>query len=292
MHKDLFAIGPLTVHGYGLMIAIGIVAAVIIGTIRAKRRNLKKEMILDIALIAVIAGLMGAKILYIITDWSNFIKDPLEGLTEGFVVYGGIITGVLGIILYCRHKKVAFSDYFDIVMPSVAIAQGFGRIGCFLAGCCYGIEYSGPLCLRFPADSLAPSGVDLFPSQLVMAVGDFLIGIILILISTKMKYSGFTGALYLVLYPVGRFLIEFLRSDDRGWIGPFSTSQFISIIMIAAAAVLFLIFYKQKRPAALPVKHGGPVNNEVTVDNAEEVQDSIEGSEEEDPAEPLDGSEL
>lgn len=131
-------------------------------------------------------------------------------------------------------------EYFDLFMPSVAVAQGFGRIGCFLAGCCYGAETSCALGVVFPAGSLAPSGVSLLPTQLFSAAGDFLLALVLILYARKQRRAGRVGALYLILYGIGRSIIEIFRADFRGEIGIFSTSQFISIFIVIAGVALFL----------------------------------------------------
>ncbi|MBQ9828644.1 MAG: prolipoprotein diacylglyceryl transferase [Lachnospiraceae bacterium] len=294
MHKDLFSIGPVTVHGYGLFIAIGVVVALLVAMYRAKRRGLDSDLVFNITLLVAVTGILGAKLLYIIMNWSEFIKDPVSGLTEGFVVYGGIILGIAAGFIYLKFKKAVFSDYFDIIMPGVAIAQGFGRIGCFMAGCCYGIPCDGPFCVKFPADSLAPSGVNLFPSQLVSALGNFLIAAILIYASRKMKYSGHTGALYVALYAAGRFVIEFFRSDERGHIGPLTTSQFISILMMTAAIVLFIYYYRKKIPAAALIvdkkDEAGVGSGDGTEDKAEEKAEdgADEGSEEQSGDKPED----
>ena len=129
-------------------------------------------------------------------------------------------------------------------MPGVAFAQGCGRIGCFLAGCCYGKETSAWYGVTFPADSLAPAGVSLIPTQLISSAGDFLFALILFVLQRRLykkngKTSGAVAGVYLMLYAVGRFLIEFLRNDPRGSVGVLSTSQFIAIFMFAAGAVLF-----------------------------------------------------
>ena len=169
---------------------------------------------------------------------------------EGFVVYGGIIVGVLAAILYCRQKKLVFLDYFDLLVPSIAVAQGFGRIGCFLAGCCYGRETDSFLGVVFPEHSMAPSGVKLLPTQLFSSAGDFLIMVILLLYSRKKRERGRTGALYMILYGIGRFLIEFLRADDRGTVGSLSTSQFISIGIVAVGLILFFsskLFHREEK---------------------------------------------
>lgn len=241
MKNDLFSIGGFTIHGYGLMIGIGILCCVALGVYRAKKASMSEEAVVDIALIGIICGFLGAKLLFVVVEFPQFLKNPLDVLgTEGFVVYGGIIAGVISAIIYCHRKKLVFMDYFNLVAPCIALAQGFGRIGCFLAGCCYGGTTTSSLGVQFPEGSLAPAGVKLWPTQLFSSAGDFLIVLILLVYDKKKPQSGNTGALYLLLYGVGRFAIEFLRADERGAIGILSTSQIISIFVVAAAIFLLV----------------------------------------------------
>lgn len=139
MKNDLFSIGPLTIHSYGLMIALGILVCVFMGMYRARKYGYKDEAVLDIAIFGILSGFIGAKLLYVLVEFDRFLENPMDVLgSEGFVVYGGIIVGALAGVLYCRIKKLPCWEYFDLLAPSIAVAQGFGRIGCFLAGCCYG----------------------------------------------------------------------------------------------------------------------------------------------------------
>lgn len=240
MKLELFSIGPVTVHGYGLMIAIGVVACLFLASYRAKKHNLSEEAVIDIAIYGLLAGFLGAKLLYVLVEFERFIKEPMSVIgSEGFVVYGGIIFGISAAILYCKIKKLRFLEYFDLCAPSISIAQGFGRIGCFLAGCCYGRETDSFLGVVFPEGCMAPAGVKILPTQLIMSAGDFLITAVLIWYYTRKKHTGDVGALYMLLYGVGRFLVEYLRSDDRGGLGMFSTSQIISVGIVAGAIVLF-----------------------------------------------------
>lgn len=244
MKNELFSIGPFTVHGYGLMIALGILACIAMGMYRARKKSMNDEAVLDIAIFGVLFGFVGAKALYVIVEFPSFLKEPMSVLgSEGFVVYGGIIAGVVAAIIYCRIKHLNFLEYFDLLIPSVALAQGFGRIGCFLAGCCYGKETSAFWGITFPEGSLAPSGVKLIPTQLLSSAGDFLIMFLLLAYSKHSKKTGNVGFLYMLLYGVGRFFLEFLRSDDRGTVGMLSTSQFISIGIVLLA---LLLFFKDK----------------------------------------------
>lgn len=249
MKIDIISIGKITIHGYGLMIAIGILCCIAMAMYRAKKYSLDAEAILDIAIWGVLAGFVGAKLLYVVVEFESFTENPMNLLgSEGFVVYGGIIAGVLAAVVYCRKKNLAFMEYFDLAAPSISLAQGFGRLGCFLAGCCYGRETESFLGVTFPADSMAPSGVKLLPTQLFSSAGDFLIMGVLLLYYKKNTRTGNVGAMYLLLYGTGRFLIEFLRADDRGGFAGLSTSQIISIVMVVLSAVLFV--WNKRREAA------------------------------------------
>lgn len=246
MKNEWFSIGNFTIHGYGAMIAIGFFLCVILAFYRAKKHGLNPEAMIDIALIGIVAGFLGAKLLFVIVEFPTFIKNPMSILgSEGFVVYGGIIAGVLSAIVYCHRKNLEFLKYFDMAAPSIALAQGFGRIGCFFAGCCYGRVTDAWYGVEFPAGSMAPAGVKLIPTQLISSAGDFLIVILLLLYHKRAKHTGNVGAMYMLLYGVGRFFIEMLRSDDRGAVGMLSTSQMISVVIVAGACLLF--FRNKKR---------------------------------------------
>lgn len=268
MRKYLFSIGSLKVPGYGFMIGIGFLVALLVGEYRAKKKGLNQECVIDLAIIAILCGFLGAKLLFIIVNFVEFIESPASFIsTSGFVVYGGIIAGILCCMLYCHVKKLSFMEYFDLIMPEVAIAQGFGRIGCFLAGCCYGKTTDAAWGVVFPADSLAPAGVKLIPTQLVSAAGDFVIAIILIILAdivmkdinlkpednavenkaADKKTPGVIACMYLWMYGLGRFLAEFLRDDVRGSVGVLSTSQFISLFIVAIGVVLYVLLLTQSR---------------------------------------------
>lgn len=243
MKIDLFSIGRFTVHGYGLMIALGVIAAILLASMRAKKNGLSDDVMWDIAIWSIIGGGLGAKLLYIIVNFKGFLKNPKEYIgAEGFVVYGGLILGILFALIYCKIKKAVFIDYLDIAVASISVGQCFGRIGCFLAGCCYGKETTSCIGVTFPESSLAPLGVKVIPTQLISSFGNLLIAVALIIFYKKCKKQGFTSAMYLILYGIGRFLIEFLRDDNRGGFGPFSTSQWISFLFVAAGIIVMVIF--------------------------------------------------
>lgn len=257
MKNELFSIGPFTIYGYGLMIAIGFCSAYLACEFRAKKQKLDPELLFGILVCSLVGGLAGAKVLYWITRWKDILENPkiLLDIADGFVVYGGIIGGVLVAALYLLKKKAPFWRYFDLVMPSVALAQGFGRLGCFLSGCCYGKETDSWIGMAFHDSQYAPNGVDLIPTQLISSGLNFLNFVILVLLTKHRKGDGQIGALYLIFYSVGRFLMEYFRGDlIRGTVGSVTTSQFISIFMFIIGVVLLVIRNGKFQPDQETVK--------------------------------------
>lgn len=250
MKNELMRIGPIVIYGYGLMIAIGILAAYMAAEYRAKKMNLRHERIFALTMWSLLGGILGAKLLYLITQINEIVANPriILNISDGFVVYGGIIGGILTGYLYCRKAKLDFLQYFDLVMPSVALAQGFGRIGCFLAGCCYGTETTSPIGIVFHESDFAPNGIRLLPTQLIASGLDFLNFFVLIFLAGRKKADGQIAGFYLIFYSVGRFILEFFRGDlVRGNVGSLSTSQFISIFMFAVGlGMVFIRAYSAK----------------------------------------------
>lgn len=255
MKNDLFSIGGITIHGYGLMIGIGFVAAYFMTEYRAKKKGMDSDKIISLALWTIVTGLVCAKLLYYITIFDDILKNPrlLLNFGDGFVVYGGIIGGIAGGYLFCRVNRLPFFKYFDLVIPSVALAQGFGRIGCLLAGCCYGVHAETPISIVFSHSDFAPNGIPLIPTQPISSILNFIHFGILLYAAGRFKTEGRVSALYLMLYSAGRFVLEFFRGDlIRGSVGSLSTSQFISLFIFAAGLALFIFSPKlqKKREAA------------------------------------------
>jgi len=243
MKPVLFEIWGIKVYGYGTMIAIGIIAAVMLFSSRAKKKGYEEEKTLDMSIIAIALGVIGGKLLYIITEMKNIITNGFnfKELGFGFVVYGSIIGGILGAYLYCRMKKWNVLKIFDLVIPGLPLAQGFGRIGCFLAGCCYGAETTSSLSVVFKdiPNSQAPAGIHLHPTQIYSSIFDFALAAFLLWYSKKERKDGRVFSMYLIFYSIGRFCVEFLRNDPRGNVGVLSTSQFISIFILIIGVVIY-----------------------------------------------------
>ncbi len=251
MYNDLLTIGNFTLHTYGLMTAIGIIAAYFSIEYRAKKYGLRSEKILGLVIFCLIFGYAGSKLLYIITILPDIMKDPsilISSLGGGWVVYGGIIGGIIGALIYCRIRHLTAIKYFDIALPGVALAQGFGRLGCFFAGCCYGVVTDSPLSITFTHSHFGPNNVPLVPTQLYSSALDFLLFFGLAIYYKKAKKAdGQITGFYLLFYSIGRFILEFFRGDVvRGSVGPLSTSQFIAIFMAAAGIVILVIASKKE----------------------------------------------
>lgn len=247
--KASFHIGPIEIYSYGFLIAVGVIAAFYAAEFRAKKLGLDSERVWPLGGWCAVGGFLGAKLMYVITEWKNLFSGELSfsDIMYGFVVYGGIILGIFSGYLYTRIKKLNFLQYFDLVMPSIALAQGFGRLGCFMAGCCYGKETTAWYGMKFQ-DSVYHSmrNVKVIPTQLVMSIADFAHFVILIFIAKVMKKKGKDGVVagcYLTFYSIGRFLIEFLRDDPRGPVfSIFSVSQCISFASFLAGAGMLCYF--------------------------------------------------
>ena len=246
-----------TVPTYGLLGFIGIVVAICFGVLYfSKFYDIKKEDVFYAAMFAMIGIGIGAKLLYIITilpdliqnfntlDWKTLIPRLLQG---GFVFYGGLIGGVIGLYVYSKSFNISFKKLCFILIPVVPIFHSIGRIGCLLAGCCHGREYNGFGSITFYNTELAPTGVPLFPMQIVESICNLIIFIIILLTYKKFKGTNKTIALYAVLYSVVRFVLEFYRGDAVRGIIILSTSQWISIVLFAIGIGLFVYSSKNEK---------------------------------------------
>ena len=203
-------------------------------------------------LYAFIGAIVGAKLLYLLTSvevywlpqlsfWDNMRYWLLLISGGGLVFYGGLIGALLGALRYVLHFHAPVSAMLDLAFAGVPLFHAFGRVGCFLAGCCYGTEYHGILAVTFPESNLgkAPAGVELLPVQLIEALLNIVLWGILLTVYRKTSRRWLTSGLYLTCYGVMRFILEFFRGDIiRGSIFSLSTSQFISIFIVAAGVLL------------------------------------------------------
>ncbi|PKM73686.1 MAG: prolipoprotein diacylglyceryl transferase [Firmicutes bacterium HGW-Firmicutes-17] len=229
---------------FGVLFLLGTGAAFLLGVQAARKYGISTMDSMFFGLFGIIGGIIGAKLLYIIVDLPNLIASPETALirlaTGGAVFYGGLIGGVLGGYFYTHIYHLDTIRFFDIAVPCLALAQAFGRIGCFFNGCCYGIPYEGPGAVHYPVGAYPPTGIGLFPAQLSESAFLFVLTLLLMAVLWKSQTAGFTTGFYLIASGLFRFINEFFRADPRGTIGFLSTSQFISLLIIALG-ILFML---------------------------------------------------
>ena len=246
------------VASYGLIIFIGIIIGGIIAIqYFSKFNNLKKDDVLFAILYAIIGVGIGAKLLYILTNIPFLIEnyqtlDVWDTLVQmfkgGFVFYGGLLGGILGVYIYAKQFKIPFKSLLLTLLPVVPLIHAIGRIGCLCAGCCYGMEYDGFGAVVFHNSVLAPNNIPLFPMQIVEAICNLIIFIILLCTYKKFLGTYKTLGLYLILYSIVRFILEFFRGDlIRGIYFSLSTSQWISIILLIFGIAIFIYEWRNKK---------------------------------------------
>jgi phosphatidylglycerol:prolipoprotein diacylglycerol transferase len=250
MYPRLFDLGPITVYTYGVLLELAMV--------RASARGLDPVRVLDLGIYIIISALIGAKLLLLVTDFRSFRNDPHELLTlarSGGVFYGGLILAVSVALWYIRRAGLPLWTTCDVFAPGIALGHVIGRFGCFFAGCCYGRPTTMPWGITFTdpfaaANVGTPLGVHLHPTQLYEAGAELIILLGLLLTEKKGKpYPGRTFWLYILLYAVSRYFIEYFRGDERGTVGMFSTSQFISILLTPLAIAMLVYLARAKTPA-------------------------------------------
>ncbi len=258
MFPTLLKLGPLSIPSYGFFIALAFLAAILLASRIAKSQGEDPDKIVDLGIWIMISGLVGARLLYVCLEWGYF-RDNLWKIIippySGFVYYGGFIGGFLATLYFLWSRKMNTWKTGDILAPAIALGQAIGRWACFFNGCCYG----GPVRSNFLPGLVYPTGSDpclqygavpLHPTQIYESLGCLLIFALLL---WKEKRKSFDGQLiwgYVVLYGVLRFLLEFLRGDDRGaMVGWVSPSQWISLVLVPLAVVMLIVFGKKARKA-------------------------------------------
>lgn len=251
MHPILFEFAGLKITTYGLIVGIAFLFSLYLTSELAKKQGIKSDVIFDLGFIIIIWAIIGARLLYILIWYKEYIKDPIsifkvwEG---GLVFYGGFIAAFIACIWWIRSKKLDFFVIADIFAPFIALGHSIARIGCFYAGCCYGRESDchGILCgVIYPA---LGDNITRFPTQIYESFANFLNFIILIIFFKKFKSkNGDVIFLYFLNYGIIRIIIEFFRGDpERGRIIFLSTSTFISIFMILIGLSWFFYFRNKK----------------------------------------------
>jgi phosphatidylglycerol---prolipoprotein diacylglyceryl transferase len=253
MFPKLISIGNFFIPTYGTLVAIGFLAALWITIRLAKKAKMPSEQITNLAIYCALAGLAGAKLFMVLFDFKTYWNDPgslfsLNTLQAAGVYQGGFLVAFVTAILYMRRQHLPTLPTCDVFAPGIALGQAVGRIGCFSAGCCWGIETHLPWAVTFHNPQAAeltgvPLGVPLHPTQLYESFADALIFAFLYFRIGKNHAAGAILGWYLALYSSVRFLIEFFRFHEQGLHFGLSYTQWISLATLAAG--LALLFWRR-----------------------------------------------
>ena len=249
VHPIAFQFGRLTITSYGVMVALGFVAGLWTASRRSFRAGIPAEKILDLGPWIIVGSLLGARILFVTSYWDeNFAGKPLVEIFKiwrgGLVFYGGFIGACLATILYCWFKSVALWKLADVMAPSVALGSAFGRIGCFLNGCCYGRECHLPWAVVFPPEAHgAPPGVPLHPTEIYDSLLNLALYGFLAWLFRRRKFDGQVFAMFLIGYAIFRSFVEMFRGDyPQYYLGGIVTpAQLVSAGVVVAGVALLAI---------------------------------------------------
>lgn len=255
MHPLLFTIplfGGLPVHTYGVLVALGFLAGMTWVRYEARRVGENPDLAVDLVFYIIVAAILGSRVYYVfITDFAHFKEDPLSffRLWEGGLTFhGGLAGAVLVAFWFLRRNRRSFIKFADIFAPGVSLGHTFGRLGCFMVGCCHGrpVGHDAWWALVFPQHPrcFAPWGVPLYPTQPAEAIGNFCIFLILVLLRKRKQFDGQVFAIYLMLYGLLRFVVEMYRGDatkDPIPGTPLSMAQGISVGLLVLALIIWRV---------------------------------------------------
>ncbi|MCJ7515772.1 MAG: prolipoprotein diacylglyceryl transferase [Dehalococcoidia bacterium] len=258
----VFSIGPFDVRWYGIMVFLAVVAVIALAILEARRVGLSEDHIYNVALWAIIGGILVSRLLHVIDKWDYYMANPRQIIGfEGLTVYGAVLGAMVAVLIYCRVKKISFWQMGDIIAPGAIVGQAIGRIGCLLNGCCYGLPASLPWGVVYtnPA-SFCPLGESFQPTQIYHILWDLIGFGILWSVRRRLEPKGSLFLLYLAIYAAGDLSIRFVRVGE-----PFRSGLFFNLqqaqligILVLLVTVPWLIIrmwrYRAKQSAAASVK--------------------------------------
>jgi phosphatidylglycerol:prolipoprotein diacylglycerol transferase len=247
MHRILFEIGPVTIYSYGFLVAAGFLIASVMILADSKRFGLSRDSVFDCLIAILIGGIIGGRLLFVALNWEHYLRHPLSilMLTEGGMAFHGALAGaVLSGAIASRIKKLSFWKTADMVAPYIALGQAIGRIGCFLNGCCYGKITTGGIGVMFPGETVLR-----VPTQIYSSFFLLILFIILIKLRGRGMFKGFVFSMYIILYSIFRFFIEFFRGDNPTVLYGLTLAQLISIFMILCGIVMVVVLSRSRHNA-------------------------------------------
>lgn len=240
-------------HTYGLLLAGGFVIGLADAVRRAPRHGIERRHIYDLGLFLFLGAIVGAKLLLVFVNPGAFLQNPLSVVTAGGVFLGGFLGAVAATVWFFRSRGIPVWEGGDLMGPSIALGHSIGRLGCFAGGCCYGLPADGLPAVTFTdiyANSVTgvPLHTPLHPTQLYESGFEIALYLFLLWLMPRRRFAGQVFFTWVGLYAAGRFLIEFLRGDPRGFVfdGLLSTSQFLGIWLLAAAVIGLVALHRRR----------------------------------------------
>ena len=258
MHPILFEIRGFPVYTYGVLLAAAYLLGLQFALMRGRQRGLDPNRIMDLGIWIIISALAGAKLLLLVIDFKTFTSSWSAFMTllrSAGVFYGGLIAAVVVALWYLKRHKMPMWTVTDVFAPGIALGHVVGRLGCLFAGCCFGRRTAVPWAITFHSEFAAqnvgtPLEVPLHPTQIYEAGAELLILVLLLTTERRGKpFPGRTFWSYMLLYGISRSIIEFYRGDPRGMIWGFSTSQFLSLLIVPLAIAMLVILSRRPAPA-------------------------------------------
>lgn len=253
MHPVLFKIFGKEIYSYGIMAALGFLAAILTWTWMERKEQRPPGFAADLGFWLMASGMIGSRLAYVMANWSYYRTAPLEIIRidqGGLIFYGGFLLAAGVLVGFARYYRMPLWHAADFAIPGLAIGHALGRIGCFLNGCCYGRPADDAWCgISYPPVSEPGrlfAGMPLYPVQLFESACLFLIWLVLLYAYPRRRKNGAVFALYLVLYPPCRFLLEYFRGDQRqSWLA-LDVAQVTSLALLAAGVLLFGLLPRQR----------------------------------------------
>jgi phosphatidylglycerol---prolipoprotein diacylglyceryl transferase len=247
LFPKLFSIGSFFIPTYGVLVALGFLAGLFVTLRLAKRASLPAEKVSNLAIYCALSGIAGAKLFMFLFDWNYYSSNPREIFTlstmqAAGVFHGGLLAAMVVSLLYIRHQQLPLLRTLDTFAPGIALGHAVGRLGCFAAGCCWGKECHLPWAVYFRSQEAAqvPMGVPLHPAQLYESAANLLIFGFLYQLTKHTHRDGRIFGLYLVLYGVARFIVEFFRVHEQSLVFDLSLTQWISVGLVGLGALILL----------------------------------------------------
>ena len=235
MYPDFVTVFGYPIKWYGVLTALGFLAAVYHWMFLAKRENWDPAIGSELGIWVIVGGILGARIAFIVANLPTYLADPLEMIRiwhGGQIYYGGFVLATFCVYVLARIKQIPFFSLADFTVTALPLGHAIGRVGCFMNGCCFG-KPSEVAWACYMADA------DRHPAQLYEAGFNLALFVVLLATYLRRKKDGSILALYMILYPIGRFFIEFLRGDTRQTVGPITTAQALSIALFLIGCVLW-----------------------------------------------------